>query len=688
MAKKLVFYIIVILFLPVNIYLSTDAGISADEFAHHAHAESVYNYYKTLGENKDCLNPRDTQLQYQGQLPDNFIFFIIKLFDIENIYQARHIFNAIITWLAIFITSLFARRLMGYPAGLITFILLVISPRFLGHGFNNLKDIPYAFAFIFTLYYIYMYAKKAPNIKIKDIILPAAGIGIAIAIRAGGLLLIPFLLLFTLGYLLVQKFDFKNIKQLRKIIFQLFIISISGYMIGIIFWPYALENPFSGPFKALSLMRNYNVAIEQLFEGDLIFSSDLPWYYVPKYLVITIPSVLMIGWISAGIGLLDKRFRPDRYWIYVSLFCFIFPLIYVIFSGSNVYGGWRHMLFIYPFAVIVSATGYQYIHVRMKAKIKGLKNSILVLTGIIILSIHPLWHMFRNHPYEYVYFNELTGGVNDMWKSYETDYYYHSFQEASEWLIDTLELEEVILKDTITIASNFNIDYYFRNHKDNVKTIYKPHILNNRQDYHFAILHTSIFNREQMEKIFFPLPKTVYEVKVDDAVICSVMRGDKKTKAFSEEYLTGLTTDYMKYVTKNNPDNVNAWLSLANHYILGQEYQKARELLADYLKRNPKETKAMNYFGATYLSEGKISEAVEYYETKLISYPKTGSFYINLANAYIAAQRKDFAIEVLQKCIVEIPDMKQAYLYLGHLHKDIGKEEEAKQYFEKAKTLK
>ncbi len=96
----------------------------------------------------------------------------------------------------------------------------------------------------------------------------------------------------------------------------------------------------------------------------------------------------------------------------------------------------------------------------------------------------------------------------------------------------------------------------------------------------------------------------------------------------------------------------------------------------------------MNYFGATYLSEGKISEAVEYYETKLISYPKTGSFYINLANAYIAAQRKDFAIEVLQKCIVEIPDMKQAYLYLGHLHKDIGKEEEAKQYFEKAKTLK
>ena len=34
--------------------------------------------------------------------------------------------------------------------------------------------------------------------------------------------------------------------------------------------------------------------------------------------------------------------------------------------------------------------------------------------------------MLLNHPYEYIYYNQLVGGLNGAYGNYETDYYYVS----------------------------------------------------------------------------------------------------------------------------------------------------------------------------------------------------------------------------------------------------------------------
>jgi L-threonylcarbamoyladenylate synthase len=53
-----------------------------------------------------------------------------------------------------------------------------------------------------------------------------------------------------------------------------------------------------------------------------------------------------------------------------------------------------------------------------------------MFTNMIIVAVT----MFRLHPYEYVYFNELVGGLNGAQGNYEMDYWGASYSEASAWL--------------------------------------------------------------------------------------------------------------------------------------------------------------------------------------------------------------------------------------------------------------
>jgi hypothetical protein len=141
---------------------SRNAGINCDEVLHYNHSLAVYNYFITGGKDTSALHTPETHLKYYGQSYDNIATFIIKLTGIEDIYGFRHLMSAIAGWLTILVTALLAVWCYGYGAGITVVLLFLMSPTFMGHAQNNLKDIPFALGYISGIFFSlrFFYSRK------------------------------------------------------------------------------------------------------------------------------------------------------------------------------------------------------------------------------------------------------------------------------------------------------------------------------------------------------------------------------------------------------------------------------------------------------------------------------------------------------------------------------------------------
>ncbi|MFN9983415.1 MAG: hypothetical protein ACK53Y_26040, partial [bacterium] len=122
-----------------------------------------------------------------------------------------------------------------------------------------------------------------------------------------------------------------------------------------------INAPFTQPFEALAFLKNLPVTVKNLFEGKYLQSTEIPWYYLPKYFLISNPEVILIG-ILIGLILLFKlkkvyNFRRISFLLISSFF----PLFLIIYSKTGLLTGWRHGYFIYIPLVVFSAIAYTFI---------------------------------------------------------------------------------------------------------------------------------------------------------------------------------------------------------------------------------------------------------------------------------------------------------------------------------------
>jgi len=60
--------------------------------------------------------------------------------------------------------------------------------------------------------------------------------------------------------------------------------------------------------------------------------------------------------------------------------------------------------------------------------------SAFILLLIAVLVAPGIYWNLKLHPYEYVYYNNLAGGVGGAFRSYEMDYWATSYREATQYL--------------------------------------------------------------------------------------------------------------------------------------------------------------------------------------------------------------------------------------------------------------
>ncbi len=154
---RMVFFITAVFILFLLPVLSYNAAISGDEEKHHLHAVKVYDYFKTNGADTLAINDPKHKLNYYGQSFDLFAYLFIKSFNIEKIYETRHVLNGIAGALAIIATGILIRYLAGSFAGFITLIFMFFFPRFMGHAMNNPLDVPFALGYIFSIYQMILF---------------------------------------------------------------------------------------------------------------------------------------------------------------------------------------------------------------------------------------------------------------------------------------------------------------------------------------------------------------------------------------------------------------------------------------------------------------------------------------------------------------------------------------------------
>ena len=423
-----------------------DYGIIWDEYPQSVYGNYILRYYSSLFQDQAANKYMNMHL-YGGFF--DLLCALANKISPWPVYETRHLINALFALLGVFYSYRLASLLIpSRYFALLAAILLFFTPRYFGHSFFNPKDIPFAALYTVSLYYlgasIAYWQQEIPKKLIAQI---ALSFGCCMGIRVGGLLLACYFLLFfslyQLWLLLTKATGFKT--ALRHLAKNCLLPIFLAYLVMIVFWPWAQQNPIYHPWKALGELSHFHINGRQLFEGKSIHGTMLPWYYIYKWLLLTTPVIILIGLLFfmprclASWSDKMKASRPGEKWLLALLvFAWIFPLVYVVYQGSNLYNGVRHFLFVLPLIAICAAIGFAAFYDSIVTKIGnagGKRIFTVIFVAVVVLPLGEIaaWYV-RSHPNQYVYFNRLIGGLPAAYGRYELDYWGSSYRQAAEWL--------------------------------------------------------------------------------------------------------------------------------------------------------------------------------------------------------------------------------------------------------------
>jgi hypothetical protein len=164
----------------------------------------------------------------------------------------------------------------------------------------------------------------------------------------------------------------------------------------------------------------------------------VPRWYVPIYLLIKLPLVLLAG---AGIALVMLAMRRRdianghrTFEIVLLAFAAIFPVLCEVIEKGPAFTGLRHFLFVVPMLAAIAGVGFDAVLTQLQ-----LWRPRAAAFGHAALAAALLWNaaeLVRLHPYEYLFYNPLVGGLEGATGRYATDYWVNIMPEAVDRLED------------------------------------------------------------------------------------------------------------------------------------------------------------------------------------------------------------------------------------------------------------
>jgi hypothetical protein len=237
----------------------------------------------------------------------------------------------------------------------------------------------------------------------------------------------------------------------------------------LLFWPWAQISPIENPLRALAFFSHETFPYRTLFAGKYFPATDLPWAYLPTYIVLALPEmVLVLSLIAPVIAYVLARGMPRaalRDWVLrhsLVALSIVFPVAYAVEIKAVLFDGMRHFIFVLPLIAVVAAQAADHLLDWLnKFEYRKPIYAAIALYGVAHISV-----MAMLHPNEYVYYNGFIGGVEGAQGLFKLDYWANSYAEAVDGLEDYLQAQYGLdfMEHDFTVAvcgPPISADYFF-----------------------------------------------------------------------------------------------------------------------------------------------------------------------------------------------------------------------------------
>ena len=631
---RIIFIIIAIAIAAVMFSLVSDYGssIAEDEYQI-TQSIQLDRYYKSLGSDTSILE--SSHPMYSGW----FNALTVTLSDVFTnceIRGVRHATNAVFGFVGILFAALLAKRCRNWRTASFTMLLLGLSPVIFGHSMFNLDDIPVFATFAASLFFVKRLADHFPKPKIVDAVFFALSSALCITANPDCSLIVAIALILCIIGLVAQR-KHNEIKK-AAIRYPIFAVGSLAVIFGIVILliPQGIGewlNSFSP-----------NSPTRILFEGKLVWTDLLPWYYNTKMLVMTIPAAVFVGMLLAlGLCFVKKSNRAEI----ITLVCISAVSILIFSLKSDTNGIWQHLLYAEIPLYIVAAIGFD----MLAESSRSTATQIAGIAIPLLLMIMPAVHIFRSHPYSHIYYNEFTGGLNHAFGRYELENYGVSNLEAAQWIIDNGKYN--LSGDQLFVAARSEKagKHYFGKYKYEVSIVETRWAERANHIWDYAIFPVTGIEPEILTSQYFPPKNTVDTISIDNVPICLVLQRTDTCDLYGRGYLANNDVQHaielLEMAVYNDPTNESAMINLIDANLRINNKDAMKKWIDRFLEIAPRDDVG-NYYNAYYQNITGNNDEAERISKEIIEYnPRFSLAYMFLSMVYTLQKRYDEAESII-----------------------------------------
>lgn len=572
--NKIITALIFLAFFTLGIITLTHYGINWDTINHLPRGQAYLNYFLTGSKDYSNLKEESPEFHFYWQNPESlgidtnlpegqvprrsmyqsyavpYSYFIVKdgghppvsdilsavfnriLFGklrLVNDIDSYRVYGVLLSALLVALVYFWVSSLEGKFAGFVAALSLAAYPLFWAEShFNTEKDIPEAFYWSLLLFSVWRGFREK---NWKWLLFSGLAFGLALGTKFN----ILFSIFVVVPWLLFVIWE----KGLKKIIgkdIKLYGFGIAAVAVGVLIfigsWPYLWADPLLRIAQVIRFYKDIGMTttINQNFAGP--FGINI---YPILWIIYTTPEIVL-GLFAVGLGILVRRIivKKDST-SFLFLLWFLVPVARVVWPGTSIYGGVRQIMEYIPGMAIISGIGAGWLLRIIKNKACKVVAVVIIALGYISL----LLNLIKIHPFENVYFNKLSGGIQTM-KKIDLPYWGFSFgspyRQAAVWLNENMPqgANLVFTYDLIP-----NIPRIFLRPDINLTNSNRSGYLR-KGEYAISLAYQGSNARSYYDKYLDKFIEPAWEVKVDGVSILKIwINSDQYVKDKRKEIVLG-----------------------------------------------------------------------------------------------------------------------------------------------------